>query len=227
MRAPSGENAALSTLSSWPLRTAIALPVFASQIRVVLSSDAVTTRAPSGENAASTTLPSWPIRTAIGLPVFASQIRVVLSSDAVTTRAPSGEKAALLSASSWPRRTWRTRKFCTAALNAESATSSFGRLSVVPRGHAARASFVASAGLSGRLTFERAVSAAASFWKAADLCRSATAFCSSARAFCSNAAAFCSSASVFCFFASTVCCSAIVLCSFAAAVSLLASTSWT
>ena len=51
------------TASSWPLRTAIALPVAASQTRAVLSYEAVTMRAPSGEKAALLTESSWPLRT--------------------------------------------------------------------------------------------------------------------------------------------------------------------
>ncbi len=51
-RLPSPLNAALSTASVWPFRTAISLPLSASQMRAVLSSDAVTTRLPSPLNAA-------------------------------------------------------------------------------------------------------------------------------------------------------------------------------
>ncbi len=42
-------------MSVWPLNRMISVPVAASQMRAVLSSDAVTTRRPSGENAALTT----------------------------------------------------------------------------------------------------------------------------------------------------------------------------
>ena len=42
-------------MCSWPLRTAIAMPVAASQTRAVLSKDAVTMRDPSGLNAADLT----------------------------------------------------------------------------------------------------------------------------------------------------------------------------
>ena len=53
MRLPSGLNAALGTISSWPLSGwPIGLPVAASQTRAVLSRDAVTMRLPSGLNAA-------------------------------------------------------------------------------------------------------------------------------------------------------------------------------
>ena len=45
MRSPSGENAALFTVSRWPVSTAVDWPVAASQTRAVLSWDAVTTRA--------------------------------------------------------------------------------------------------------------------------------------------------------------------------------------
>ena len=77
MRAPSGEKAALKTRPSWPRRMAINPPVFASQIRAVLSSEAETMRAPSGEKEALWTGPSWPLMTAIALPVAASQTRAV------------------------------------------------------------------------------------------------------------------------------------------------------
>ncbi len=65
MRAPSGENAALCTQSSWPRRMVISAPVPASQIRAVLSTDAVTMRVPSSENAALFSRFSWPRRTAM------------------------------------------------------------------------------------------------------------------------------------------------------------------
>jgi hypothetical protein len=52
MRRPSGLNAALKTWPWCPWRTAITLPVAASQMRAVLSSDAVTMRRLSGLNAA-------------------------------------------------------------------------------------------------------------------------------------------------------------------------------
>src|SRR2546421_2109775 len=53
MRLPSGLNAALKTVSSWPLRgSLIGLPVSASHSSAVLSVDAVTMRLPSGLNAA-------------------------------------------------------------------------------------------------------------------------------------------------------------------------------
>ena len=79
------------------------MAVAASQMRAVLSSDAVTMRDPSGLKAAEFTASSWPRRTAISLAVAASQMRAVLSSDAVTMRDPSGLKAAE-HLSSWPRR---------------------------------------------------------------------------------------------------------------------------
>jgi hypothetical protein len=59
---------------------------WASQMRAVLSRDAVTMRDPSGLKAAEVTWRSWPRRTAISLPLAASQMRVVLSADAVTMR---------------------------------------------------------------------------------------------------------------------------------------------
>src|SRR5208337_2130208 len=52
MRVPSGLNAAVVTLLSWPRRTAISFAVAASHTRAVLSEDAVTMRVPSRLNAA-------------------------------------------------------------------------------------------------------------------------------------------------------------------------------
>jgi uncharacterized protein (DUF3084 family) len=46
-RLPSGLNAALRTMSVWPLSTSSSRPLSASQMRAVLSSEAVTTRRPS------------------------------------------------------------------------------------------------------------------------------------------------------------------------------------
>jgi hypothetical protein len=77
-------------LSSWPRRTAISLAVAASQMRAVLSADAVTVREPSGLKAADDTPLSWPRRTAISLALAASQMRAVPSNDAVMMREPSG-----------------------------------------------------------------------------------------------------------------------------------------
>src|ERR1700751_2373440 len=57
---------------------------WASQMRAVLSADAVTMRDPSGLKAAEVTALSWPRRTAISLAVAASQMRAVVSPDAVT-----------------------------------------------------------------------------------------------------------------------------------------------
>src|SRR6266481_4037082 len=51
MRDPSRLKAAEFTVLSWPRRTAISSAVRASQIRAVLSADAVTTRDPSGLDA--------------------------------------------------------------------------------------------------------------------------------------------------------------------------------
>jgi len=48
-RVPSGDTATPFTARVWPLSTVIAAPVFASQIRAVLSSDPVTMRVPSGD----------------------------------------------------------------------------------------------------------------------------------------------------------------------------------
>src|ERR1700730_15537352 len=105
MRDPSGLNAAETTTSSWPRRTAISLALAASQMRAVLSTDAVTMRDPSGLKAAENTMPRWPRRTAVSLALAASQMRAVLSADAVTMRDPSRLKAAEYTAWSWPRRT--------------------------------------------------------------------------------------------------------------------------
>ena len=52
---------------------------WASQMRAVLSRDAVTMRDPSGLKAAEVTSRSWPRRTAISLPLAASHTRAVLS----------------------------------------------------------------------------------------------------------------------------------------------------
>ena len=67
MRDPSGLKPADHNAFSWPRRTAISLAVTASQMRKLLSPDAVTMRDPSGLKAAETTTPSWPRRTAISL----------------------------------------------------------------------------------------------------------------------------------------------------------------
>jgi len=55
MRDPSGLKAAEFTSRSWPRRTAISVAVAASQMRAVLSDDAVTMRDPSGLKAADIT----------------------------------------------------------------------------------------------------------------------------------------------------------------------------
>ena len=91
---PVGAEGGGSHEHSWPRRTAISLLLAASQMRAVLSIDAVTMRDPSGLKAAEFTTSSWPRRTAISLPLAASQMRAVLSDDAVTMRDPSGLKAA-------------------------------------------------------------------------------------------------------------------------------------
>ena len=69
MRDPSGLNAAEVTGPSWPRRTAISVAVSASQMRAVLSADAVTMRDPSGLNAAEFTPSPWPRRTTISAAV--------------------------------------------------------------------------------------------------------------------------------------------------------------
>ena len=56
LRLPSGLNAALDTMSLWPLSgPPIGWPVATSQMRAVLSRDAVTMRVPSGLNVALNT----------------------------------------------------------------------------------------------------------------------------------------------------------------------------
>src|SRR5215472_3920355 len=80
---------------------------WASQMRAVLSLDAVTMRDPSRLKAADITQLSWPRRTAISLALAASQMRAVLSLDAVTMRDPSGLMAADHTGSSWPPRAKR------------------------------------------------------------------------------------------------------------------------
>ena len=79
MRDPSGLKAAEYTVSSWPRRTAISLPVAASQMRAVLSADAVTMRDPSGLKAADCTLVVMAAQDRDLLAVAASQMRAVLS----------------------------------------------------------------------------------------------------------------------------------------------------
>ena len=59
----------------WPFRTAISLS--ASQMRAVLSQDAVTTRLPSPLNVALDRKAVWPFRTAICFPLSAFQMRAV------------------------------------------------------------------------------------------------------------------------------------------------------
>src|SRR5262245_39299683 len=76
----------------------------ASQMRAVLSSEAVTMRDPSGLRAAEFTV-----------------MRAVLSSDAVTICDPSGLKAAEFTAPSWPPRAKRQIACETAAASAAAA----------------------------------------------------------------------------------------------------------
>jgi hypothetical protein len=121
MRAPSRVNAAEFTLLSCPRRTAISLAVAASQMRAVLSSDAVMMCAPSGLNATEFRRLSCPRRTAISLAVAASQMRAVLSHDAVTMRAPSGLKATEDTVLACPLRLRRQSDFETAAASAAAA----------------------------------------------------------------------------------------------------------
>ena len=89
---PSGLKAAEDTA---PLcrRTAISVPLVASQMRAVLSFDAVTTRKPSGLKAADHTSPSCPFRNAIILPLLASKMPASCDA-AMARREPSGLKQA-------------------------------------------------------------------------------------------------------------------------------------
>jgi hypothetical protein len=68
--------------------------VAVSQMRAVLSSDAVTMRNPSGLKGGGIHDVLMARRTAISSPVAASQMRAVPSHDAVTMHDPSGLKAA-------------------------------------------------------------------------------------------------------------------------------------
>ena len=105
-------NAALHTTSSWPLKgSPTCWPVAASQIRAVLSQEAVTISFPLGLKAASMRT-SRPLITPIGRPLAASQICAVLSPDAVTMRVPSGLNATPPMDPLWPsagRRSGRCR----------------------------------------------------------------------------------------------------------------------
>lgn len=67
MRLPSGLYDAPMTASSCPRRTVSSLPVAASQMRAVLSSDVVTIRLPSGLYTALITKPADPPMIAIRL----------------------------------------------------------------------------------------------------------------------------------------------------------------
>ena len=77
-----------------PLQCRDLSPPAASQMRAVVSSEAVTTRVPSGLKAARFTAPRA-LQDHDLMPVGASQMRAVASSEAVTTRVPSGLKAAV------------------------------------------------------------------------------------------------------------------------------------
>src|SRR5277367_3695402 len=78
------------------------LPLLASQILTVLSTDADASRAESGEKATDLTELLWPSSLCRHLPLLASQILTVLSSDADASRAESGEKATDQTESLWP-----------------------------------------------------------------------------------------------------------------------------
>ena len=91
---PSGENAADSTKSG-SLKSSDWRPVAASQMRAVLSCDAVTMRRTvRREGAQFAPNPCARSAAPIAGRFAASQMRAVLSYDAVSTRRPSGENAA-------------------------------------------------------------------------------------------------------------------------------------
>ena len=92
MRRPSGENAAADRAMAGDQANSLA--VVASQMRAVVSSEAVTMRCPSGENAADG-LDPVARKDGNRLPLDASQMRAVLSPEAVTMRCPSGENRRL------------------------------------------------------------------------------------------------------------------------------------
>ena len=115
MRLPSGLKAALFTPPVCPFKVLICLPLLASQIRTVLSLEAVTMRpavraeggaahtagcdiyAPAvrAEGGVCSRRSVYPFRSLICWPLSASQMRAVSSLEAVTMRLPSGLKAAL------------------------------------------------------------------------------------------------------------------------------------
>ncbi len=72
-----GENVAQLTPPVCPLNDLNSLPVAASQMRAVLSMDAVTMSVPSGENAAARTGDVCPSNRMISRPETTSQMRAV------------------------------------------------------------------------------------------------------------------------------------------------------
>ena len=93
MRVPSGLNAALDTASSWPLSgSPIGWPLAASQIRAVLSSDAVTMRCAVGaERRAHTPYPHGPERAARQIAPGAIELQLRLGDiRSITPAAASG-----------------------------------------------------------------------------------------------------------------------------------------
>ena len=92
---PSLTGASAAVRASAPSRAIVWLRD-ASQIRAVLSSDAVTMRCPSGLNEALQLV--WPSKALICFPVAASQMRAVVSEDAVTMRWLSELNEALFTA---------------------------------------------------------------------------------------------------------------------------------
>src|ERR1700682_6406147 len=93
MRAPSAVSATLRTRPMWPLSQNIAVPVLASHIRAVLSSERVTIRVASGVIATPRTESVWPVTWSNSAPLLASHTRAVLSAEAVTMRVPAGVTA--------------------------------------------------------------------------------------------------------------------------------------
>jgi hypothetical protein len=77
----------------WPSSVWRQVPLLASQILIVLSSDAEASRVESCEKATDMTEPLWPSSVWRQAPLLVSQILIVLSSDAEANRVESCEKA--------------------------------------------------------------------------------------------------------------------------------------
>jgi hypothetical protein len=82
-------------------------PLLASQILIVLSSDADASRVESCEKATDQMESLWPLSVWRQLPLLASQILIVLSSDADASRVESCEKATDQMELLWPSSVWR------------------------------------------------------------------------------------------------------------------------